>query len=116
MRERLDCALLLTRCTEQWVKALVGSHAGGRLHIHAFEPPVDLASPAAAAVLSNSGMALRRYDACILPVTPATLPWARISLSQAQGRLQTPVMAYVRDLTAAGLHEDRKNTRLNSSH
>src|SRR5690606_10477586 len=73
--------------------------------LRAFEPPVDLASPAAAAVLSNSGMALRRYDACILPVTPATLPWARISLSQAQGRLQTPVMAYVRDLTAAGLHD-----------
>lgn len=105
MRERLDCALLFTRCTEQWVEGLIGSHAGGRLHIHAFEPPVDLASPMAAAVLSSSGMALRRYDACILAVTPATLPWARISLSQAKGRLQTPVMAYVRGLTAAGLHD-----------
>ena len=103
MRERLDCAVLLTRCTMDWVEPLLGQHAGGRLFLHGLEPMVDIDQVGASQALAALSMSLRRYDACLLPVWPATLSWARVSLSQAQSKLKTPVIALVRELTAAGL-------------
>jgi len=105
MRERLDCAVLLTRCTLSWTEQILGQHAGGRLHVHGYDVMVDTDKEGAHAVLGNASMALRRYDACLLPVSPATLSWARTTLSHARNSLHTPVMALVRDLTAAGLHD-----------
>lgn len=105
MRERLDCAVMLTYCTLDWVEPLLGQYAGGRLFLHGLEPVVDIEREGAAQALSAMAMALRRYDACLLPVWPATLSWARISLSQALPQLQTPVLALVRELTAAGLFD-----------
>lgn len=105
MRERLDCAVLLTRCTLGWIEPILGQHAGGRLHLHGYDIVVDLDTDGAHAVLGGASMALRRYDACLLPVSPSTLSWARTSLSQAHPRLHTPVMALVRDLTATGLYD-----------
>lgn len=105
MRERLDCAVLLTRCTAAWVKPLLGQHAGGRLHLHGFDTLVDVTAESAHGALATAAMALRRHDACLLPVTPSTLSWARMSLSQARPYLHTPVMALVRDLTAAALKD-----------
>src|SRR5690606_3214449 len=105
MRERLDCAVLLTRCTLSWTQPILGQHAGGRLHLHGYDVLVDIDQEGAHAVLGQASMALRRYDACLLPVSPATLSWARTSLSHAGRSLHTPVMALVRDLTATGLHD-----------
>src|SRR5690606_2908365 len=105
MRERLDCAVLITRCTRDWVACAIGNHAGGRLHVHSLDTVVDVDSEGAAGTLAAEAMALRRFDACVLPVTPATLSWARISLSQAMPHMQTPIIAYVRGLTAAGLYD-----------
>jgi len=105
MRERLDCAVMFTRCTFEWIQPILGSHAGGRLHLHALEPVVDTEAPGAATALAVASMALRRHDVCLLPVTPATLSWARTALAQGMPKLHTPVMALVRDLTAAGLHD-----------
>ena len=105
MRERLDCAVLLTRCTKEWVEPLLGQHAGGRLHLHALDIVIDIEAEGASSFLAAAAMALRRHDTCLLPVSPATLSWARTSLSLGMARLQTPVMALVRDLTAAGLHD-----------
>ncbi len=105
MRERLDCAVMLTRCTLDWVEPLLGQHAGGRLYLHGLEPLVDIEQDGALQALGAMSMALRRYDACLLPVWPATLSWARTSLSQALPKLQTPVLALVRELTAAGLFD-----------
>ncbi len=105
MRERLDCAILLTRCSLSWTESILGQHAGGRLHLHGYDVTVDVEQHGSHAVLSNASMALRRYDACLLPVSPATLSWARISMAQARPLLHTPVMALVRDLTATGLND-----------
>lgn len=105
MRERLDCAILLTRCSLSWTEPILGSHAGGRLHLHGYDVMVDIEHQGAHAILGNASMALRRYDACLLPVSPHSLSWARITLAQALPRLHTPVMALVRDLTATGLND-----------
>lgn len=105
MRERLDCAVLLTRCTAEWIQPLLGQHAGGRLHLHALDVLVDIDGEGAHGVLGAASMALRRHDCCLLPVSPSTLSWARTSLSLAIPRLQTPVMALVKGLTAAGLYD-----------
>src|SRR5690554_996231 len=105
MRERLDCAILLTECTVSWVEPLLGQHAGGRLHIHALEEIIDIDAEGATQALSGVGMALRRFDACIVPVWPASLPWARISLSQSIGRLHTPVIVLAHELSTAGLYD-----------
>jgi|GEM_PF-190472 len=105
MRERLDCAVLLTRCTHHWVEPALGSHAGGRLHVHGLDTTVDIAADRAAGALAAESMALRRFDVCVVPVAPSTLSWARMSLAQAMPRMHTPVVAYVKDLTAAGLYD-----------
>lgn len=105
MRERLDCAVFLTRCTSDWVVPLLGQYAGGRLHMHGWDAIVDIQGEAAHGVLASASMALRRYDVCILPVSPSTLSWARTTLSIGVPRLQTPVMALVRGLTAGALHD-----------
>lgn len=105
MRERLDCAVLLTRCTFDWVQPYLGPHVGGRLHMHAFEIVVDIEEPDASATLGAAAMALRRYDACLIPVRPTTLSWARTSLSQAMSQVKTPVMALTSELTSAGLYD-----------
>lgn len=105
MRERLDCAVLLTRCSSEWVQPYLGPHAGGRLHMHALDTVVDIEEPDAPAALASAAMALRRFDACLIPVRPTTLSWARTSLSRAVSQLKTPVMALTRELTAAGLYD-----------
>lgn len=105
MRERLDCAVLLTHCTVEWVAPFLGQHAGGRLHVHALEILVDIGAEGAHTALGAAAMTLRRYDVCLLPVWPATLSWARTALSLAVPRLQTPIMALARELTTAGLYD-----------
>lgn len=105
MRERLDCAVLLTECTVAWAEAILGQHAGGRLHLHALDEIVKIDAEGSTQVLSGMNMALRRFDACILPVSPASLSWARISLSQGLGRLHTPVIVLAHELSTAGLYD-----------
>lgn len=107
MRERLDCAVFLTRCTLDWIHPLLGKYAGGRLHLHPYENVVDIQAPEAHAALGMAGMSLRRYDVCLMPVRPGTLSWTRTALSQAMQTLRTPVLALVQDLTTAGLNDLR---------
>jgi DNA-binding NtrC family response regulator len=105
MRERLDCAVVLTRCTIDWTRPLLGQHAGGRLHLHSLETVVDIAREDSHTALLTASMSLRRHDVCLLPVTPNTLSWARTSLSQAKSHLRTPIMALTRGVSAAGLYD-----------
>lgn len=105
MRERLDCAVLLTRCTFDWIQPMLGQHSGGRLHVHPLDTVVTVTDPGAPAALGSAAMSLRRYDVCLLPVMPATLSWARTTLSLAVSELRTPVMALTRDLSTAGLYD-----------
>lgn len=105
MRERLDCAVLLTHCSLEWVGPILGQHAGGRLHLHGFDTITNIEDKDAHLVLAAACMGLRRHDACLLPVSPSSLSWARTALSRAIPRLQTPVMALVQNLTAGALND-----------
>jgi len=106
MRERLDCAVLATACSESWVMPLLGNHAGGRLHVRVLDSAIHIAGSAdSVRVLGDAAMRLRRYDACLIPVSESNLAWARTCLSAAQGALHTPVLALVRGLKAPALND-----------
>src|SRR5690606_26578565 len=105
MRERLDCALIGTACTENWIRPWVGRHWGGRLYFHAPLPNISLGSPDAAQHLAGGSMLLRRFDVCLMPVSEQNLSWARTSLLAAKGRLATPVLALIDQLKAAALND-----------
>lgn len=103
MRERLDCALLSTTCNNDLADSYLGPHAGGRLHVQALNDPVDTASAGSVRVLLESAVRLQRFDACLIPVAPQNLGWMRMALSAANGVLQTPVLALVRELKAGAI-------------
>ena len=105
MRERLDCAMLSTRCTDDWANSWLGVHASGRLHVQLLASGADAAQADSCHRLADSAMLLRRFDVCLLPVTERNLGWVRTTLSAAQGRLKTPVLALVQQLKAAALND-----------
>lgn len=106
MRERLDCAVLRTACSDDWVVPWLGSHAGGRLHIQALGGHgANMAQADSVRALADLSMHLRRFDVCLIPVTESSLPWVRTTLSAAEGVVQTPLMALVRGLKAAALND-----------
>lgn len=67
--------------------------------------PVDIAGPGAARALLEAAVRLQRFDACLIPVSPQNLGWARMALSAASGVLHTPVLALVRELKAGALND-----------
>lgn len=105
MRERLDCALLITSCNSQLVHLCLGTHAGGRLHVQALNDPVDTTNVGSMRVLLESAVRLQRFDACLILVSPQNLGWMRMALSAASGVLHTPVLALVQGLKAGALND-----------
>lgn len=106
MRERLDCAVLSTSCTHDWVSHWFdGRPATGRLHLRALGLDIDAAEPQSCRLLANAGMSLRRFDACLLTVSERNLAWARTTMLAARGCLQTPVIALAHQLKAAALSD-----------
>jgi len=104
MREVFECALL--RVPGQ---AFAGSIDGSdriRLHVHDLgetAPAAGEAGPDTTGLLASAALALQRYDACLLYVEPATLPWVRMALARARPLLRTPMLALVGDVKAAAL-------------
>ncbi|WP_397475109.1 hypothetical protein [Pusillimonas sp.] len=105
MRERLDCALIGTACTESWMRPWAGRHWAGRLYFHSPIPSIDVTRPGASGYLADGSMLLRRFDVCLVPVSQDNLAWARTSLLAANGRLTTPVFALIGQLKAAALND-----------
>jgi CheY-like chemotaxis protein len=120
MREVVDCGVLMVPSHADWMRDWIASHgdALGRVRLHkvAFEEgAIMLASggrahvyagqQADAQALSRIAMSLRRFDACMLPVTPATLGWTRTALACARTDLHTPILALARDLKAAAVQD-----------
>lgn len=105
MRERLDCAMLATTCTDDWMRPWAGRHWAGRLYFHSPIPTIDVTRATASDCLAGSAMLLRRYDVCLMPVGESNLGWARTTLLAAKGRLNTPVLALVDQLKAAALND-----------
>ncbi|MBP6020811.1 MAG: hypothetical protein KA735_15095 [Burkholderiaceae bacterium] len=56
-------------------------------------------------LLAGSAAVLRSFDACVLPVSPQNLAWARTALAAAAGVLRTPVLVLARDLKAAAVDD-----------
>lgn len=113
MRERVDCTWLVPSGDKALEKLVVapGNYLGGRLTLSHFQAAAQ-ANDAGAdgpvfahGVLASNAMALRRYDAVLLSVSPATLPWARQLLSASKGYVSTPIIAIVSDLKAAALND-----------
>lgn len=119
MRNVLDCGVLLTpghdAAMRDWVARNRGRLARIRLHL------VPLASPGRAhdddaapswmgsvqdvQALARLAVSLRRYDSCILPVTPATVAWARMALAQAGATLTTPILLLMDDMKAPAIED-----------
>jgi DNA-binding NtrC family response regulator len=99
----LDCAVLLVPAHAAWMREWLAANRdhGGALQLHAH----GLGNHPDAWALDAAAVALRRFDACLLPVTPASLAWTRTALAAAAGRLETPMLAVVRDMKAAAMQD-----------
>ena len=100
MRERLDCAVLALGRAE-WVNDLVGTHAGGRLHLHA--PPAGCDDDAAA-MLGDPALSLGRYDACLVYLDGPGLAHWRTAMAAVR-RPDTHLIAYAVGLRARAIHD-----------
>lgn len=116
MREVLDCGVLLAPGHEGAMRDWVARHqarmARVRLHLvplegaGPFSGPDPLPSPRQDVLaLARMAVSLRRYDGCILPVTPSTVAWARMALAQAGPALTTPVLLLMDDMKAPAIED-----------
>jgi len=103
MREHLDCAVLTVPFNQERAQSLPGSYLGGRLLIEALTLPAAIENDTH--TLREAILLLRRYDACLLAVTPANLPWVRTNLQRVRGLLTTPIIALTQDLYAPALSD-----------
>jgi len=105
LRETLDCAVLMTPGHEAWVQDWVGGCQGqqGRLRLYAQELSALAPGAPDTRLLARARLALRRFDGCLVPVAPASLPWVRTVLANAGGGPRTPLVALVFDITAPAI-------------
>lgn len=101
MRERLDCALLCFDEPGGGMPCDEGVFARGRLVLHRVHQPVT--SDDDVHVLVELASRLQRFDACMVAVSETNLAWVRQVLLAAFGRLRTPVIGLVANLTAPAL-------------
>lgn len=105
MRERLDCAVISTQCTDQYISRHIGVQLAGRLTLHPVRRNLALDDAGSLRALASSAMSLQRFDACVVPVSGHNLAWMRTALSAARGVVQTPVIALAHQLRAAALDD-----------
>lgn len=105
MRERLDCAIFTSAKHQEWVNPWLGVHANGRLFLHEFNGQAVGGTDGSVNLLVDAAAELRSFHACVLPVSPQNLAWARTALAAAAGVLRTPVLVLARDLKAAAVDD-----------
>lgn len=120
MRETLDCGVLMVPAHASWMQGWVQRHGAALSHIRLHAVQVEEGSggaasggdatahagaPVAAQFLARMAMSLRRFDACLLPVSAATLAWTRTALSCAGDGLHTPLVGVARGLKAAAVQD-----------
>lgn len=122
MRETLDCGVLMVPAHAEWMRAWMERHAADMARVRLYAINLDdggvlvasvatgmasayMGAPAAAHSLARLAMPLRRFDACLLPVTPETLGWTRTALSCARDALSTPLIGVARGLKAAAVED-----------
>jgi hypothetical protein len=118
MRETLDCGVLMVPAHASWIQGWMQRHGAALNHIRLHAVPVEEGGVAAggggthhtgasvaAQFLARMAMSLRRFDACLLPVSSATLAWTRTALSCAGDGLHTPLVGVARGLKAAAVED-----------
>lgn len=135
MRDTLDCGVLMVPPHHGWMHEWIDRHgqALGRLRLYPVHfdektlgGPAGLMLPAntgsttttlahaaagavpgeiSAEILARLAIPLRRYDVCVLPVTPATVAWTRTALACASTHLHTPLLGLTRGLKAAAVQD-----------
>lgn len=115
MNRRIDCAVLMLPAFRAWLAAPWTEPQLGPIHVQRLdlrEPddawdgealPRASYPPQAVAALARLAPALRRFDLCVLPVSPATLGWSRAALAQVRGELPVPLLILTRQVTASAV-------------
>jgi len=105
----IDCAVLLHAARENWLDAWLSSSMGvhAKLRLHAYELVPGHDGLPNIAALRQAGLALRRYDVAILPVSYTNLSWVRTALANLdrQHGLSVPLMALVEALRAPAIQD-----------
>jgi DNA-binding NtrC family response regulator len=104
LRDTLDCVVLMTPDHSAWVREWVDSHRGqfGRLQLYSKDYS-NLGLFTQDPSLSTSSLALRRFDGCILPVSPVSLSWTRTMLANVDVDAGIPVIALLFDISAPAI-------------
>jgi len=120
MRQLIDCAVLNLNAHATWMPGVLQEAAAAlnRITLHTLdweqqavhtEPasnmmpdsPVHLPTGA----LAQQGVALRRYDVCVVPVSHATLAWSRLTLASIPRGPFTPLMGVFNQLKSAAMQD-----------
>ena len=120
MRQLIDCAVLNLNAHANWMPGVLQDTATtlSRIILHPLDweqqavhteqltnlmpdSPVHLPTTA----LAQQGVALRRYDVCVVPVSPATLAWSRLTLASIPRGPFTPLMGVFNKLKSAAMQD-----------
>ena len=103
MREMLDCGAARPRCGHARLDRAASAASGAcALSSLLLASAGEAAEPQALAAMA---VTLKRYDACLMPVEPATLAWTRIALQQARPSLATPILVLVDGMKASAIED-----------
>jgi len=109
MSGMMDCAVLLHPAREHWLNAWMArsSAANPRLRLHACELAQTGDGSPSVHALRDASLSLRRYDVAVLPVSYASLSWARTALAgvSRQHILPIPLMALIEGLRAPAIQD-----------
>ncbi|GAA5232885.1 hypothetical protein FOZ76_02115 [Verticiella sediminum] len=114
MNRRIDCALLMLPAFGEWVAAPWTEPLLGPVHLQVLPlcegggwngqvQAQGCYAPQAAMALSRLSPALRRFDLCVLPVSPASLGWTRAALLAARGQLPVPLLLLTRQVSSGAV-------------
>jgi len=105
----IECAVLLNPVRENWLKAWIARNVGAspRLHLHVYELGQGNDGAPSVHALRDVNLSMRRYDTAILPISYASLSWARTALAGAVCRyaLPIPLLALVEGLRAPAIQD-----------
>lgn len=115
MRQQIDCAVLALSMHRTWLEQALRhvEPAMNRIRIHPLEWETDpdrsqtTDTPVAIDIqaFAKSSVGLRRYDACLLPVSLETLGWTRQALAAIPRGPFIPLIGVFNDLRSAAMQD-----------